>query len=316
MEQTVDGELDGDEPGQPEADDEPGSPGGPVRQSDGEEREAQEGEGERADAEREAGAEDAEPAPTTLEAPEGGEQRSNAEAVRIRSREHRSAHADREDSRGPAGDLPHSSSTTDAKSCRGGDRDDRQGDAAHERSRQVREQTVGGERVVARVPEVVPDENAVTREQVAVQVCGSISGRGAENHQRDRNERGDRAGADDLALGEAVERARVVPTEISTTVPAKPDMRARVGSLSKAAVLVATALALLAGEARAETQAFRVLVVPGLELADLEALQQRAAVGLLVPGAGPRVSEEAALAGLERGTVGTPFGAGFPSDRC
>ena len=101
-----------------------------------------------------------------------------------------------------------------------------------------------------------------------------------------------------------------MPTEISTTVPAKPDMRARVGSLSKAAVLVATALALLAGEARAETQAFRVLVVPGLELADLEALQQRAAVGLLVPGAGPRVSEETALAGLERGN-----GPELPSGR-
>ena len=103
-----------------------------------------------------------------------------------------------------------------------------------------------------------------------------------------------------------------MPTEISTTVPAKPDMRARVGSLSKAAVLVATALALLAGEARAETQAFRVLVVPGLELADLEALQQRAAVGLLVPGAGPRVSEEAALAGLERGTVRNSLRGGLP----
>ena len=104
-----------------------------------------------------------------------------------------------------------------------------------------------------------------------------------------------------------------MPTEISTTVPAKPDMRARVGSLVKAAVLVATALAALAGEARAETQAFRVLVVPGLELADLEALQHRAAVGLLVPGAGPRVSEETALAGLERGMVRNSLRGGLPT---
>ena len=78
-------------------------------------------------------------------------------------------------------------------------------------------------------------------------------------------------------------------------------------------MLVATALALLAGEARAETQAFRVLVVPGLELADLEALQQRAAVGLLVPGAGPRVSEETALAGLERGMVRNSLRGGLPT---
>ncbi len=78
-------------------------------------------------------------------------------------------------------------------------------------------------------------------------------------------------------------------------------------------MLVATALAVLAGEARAETQSYRVVVVPGLELADLVPLQSRAAIGLLVPGAGPRISEEAALAGLERGSVRNSLRGGLPT---
>ena len=59
--------------------------------------------------------------------------------------------------------------------------------------------------------------------------------------------------------------------------------------------------AVLAGPARAAE--FRVVVVPGLELGDLEAVSHRGAVGLLVPDAGPQTSAARSLAALERGEV-------------
>jgi hypothetical protein len=59
--------------------------------------------------------------------------------------------------------------------------------------------------------------------------------------------------------------------------------------------------ALLPAAARAAE--LPVVVVPGLELADLQALSQEGAVGLLVPDAGPDTSASHALASLERGKV-------------
>ena len=47
----------------------------------------------------------------------------------------------------------------------------------------------------------------------------------------------------------------------------------------------------------------RVVIVPGLELADLRPLSERGAVGLLVPDAGPETSATRALAALEHGEV-------------
>jgi hypothetical protein len=67
---------------------------------------------------------------------------------------------------------------------------------------------------------------------------------------------------------------------------------------------VALALAfftILVGEAQATT--FRVVVIPGLELEDLAQLEDLAAVGLLVPGAGPETSAALARAALVRGEV-------------
>jgi hypothetical protein len=64
--------------------------------------------------------------------------------------------------------------------------------------------------------------------------------------------------------------------------------------------------------AQAGTQELRVVAVPGLELGDLSALGEDAAVGLVVPGAGPRVSEQAAFAALERGAVRNSLRGGLP----
>jgi hypothetical protein len=56
----------------------------------------------------------------------------------------------------------------------------------------------------------------------------------------------------------------------------------------------------------------RVVVVPGLEVGDLAALTDRAAVGLLVPDAGPDTSAERARAALERGAVRNSILGGLP----
>jgi hypothetical protein len=75
-------------------------------------------------------------------------------------------------------------------------------------------------------------------------------------------------------------------------------------------LLVAAVLAFGAGPARAEQ--LPVVVVPGLELSDLQPLQSRGAVGLLVPAAGPRTSAAAARAALVRGRVRNSLRGGFP----
>lgn len=91
-------------------------------------------------------------------------------------------------------------------------------------------------------------------------------------------------------------------------------MRGRRASLPARTALVAVALAAAsAGPALATDQSLPVVVVEGLDLADLEALAPAAAVGLLVPGAGPRVSEDAALAALVRGKVRNSLRGGLPS---
>jgi hypothetical protein len=72
--------------------------------------------------------------------------------------------------------------------------------------------------------------------------------------------------------------------------------------------------ALLAGPA--EAAELRIVVVPDLELADLEALADKGAVGLLVPDAGPETSGARALAALERGAVrNSLLGDEPPGDR-
>jgi hypothetical protein len=72
------------------------------------------------------------------------------------------------------------------------------------------------------------------------------------------------------------------------------------------------ALAASYGEDAAAAQRFPVVVVPGLELDDLEPLSRRGAIGLLVPAAGPRTSAEAAVAALERGRVRNSLRGGLP----
>ena len=62
-----------------------------------------------------------------------------------------------------------------------------------------------------------------------------------------------------------------------------------------------------------EARPLRVVAVPGLGLDSLESLARRGAVGLVVPGAGPTVSEEAAVRTLARGRVRNSLRGGVPS---
>ena len=230
-------------------------------------------------------------------------------------------HADREDARRPAGDLPPLLERDRCEERCRGERPRRPPGRCCRRAQPAgtragcRRRTGSG-RVYQRLSQTrTPSRTSRSRYRWA---GASPAGR-AENDQRHRDERGDRAGADDLAPGEGrrAESESASPTAISTTVPAKPDMRARVGSLSKAAVLVATALALLAGEARAETQAFRVRGRP----------RPRARRPRSAPAAsGRRAARTGCRPAGQRGRPpsqgssaewsGTPFGAGFPPDRC
>jgi hypothetical protein len=64
--------------------------------------------------------------------------------------------------------------------------------------------------------------------------------------------------------------------------------------------------------AAAQRQQMQVVVVPGLQLEDLELLARRGAVGLLVPAAGPRASRRSAEAALVRGEVRNSLRGGLP----
>jgi hypothetical protein len=79
--------------------------------------------------------------------------------------------------------------------------------------------------------------------------------------------------------------------------------------------VVASLVAPAAATVRDAREPLRVVVVPGLELRDLQPLVSRGAVGLLVPGAGPRTSRAQALAALERGKVRSSYLGGTPSGR-
>ena len=79
----------------------------------------------------------------------------------------------------------------------------------------------------------------------------------------------------------------------------------------RALAILGLAVALFPANAAAQT--FRVVVVPDLERADLDRLSSQGAVGLLVPGAGPKTSERAALASLDRGQVRNSLRNGLPA---
>ena len=86
--------------------------------------------------------------------------------------------------------------------------------------------------------------------------------------------------------------------------------------VTRTLLVAALVLLVAAGPAAAATQEFRIVLVPGLGLDDLQGLADRGAVGLLVPANGPTASGEQARAALVRGELrnalldgGVPSGA-------
>lgn len=88
-------------------------------------------------------------------------------------------------------------------------------------------------------------------------------------------------------------------------------MAARRPSPLSVAIAVLAAVLAAAGPAYA-AQELPVVVVPGLELTDVAALGDGAAIGLVVPGSGPRITGASALAALERGAVRNSLRGGLP----
>ncbi len=82
--------------------------------------------------------------------------------------------------------------------------------------------------------------------------------------------------------------------------------------MRRALLLLPLALVSPPAAAAAEGQRFAVVAVPGFDLADARSLPRPAAVGLVVPDAGPRTSEERARAALLRGSVRNSLRDGFP----
>jgi len=83
-------------------------------------------------------------------------------------------------------------------------------------------------------------------------------------------------------------------------------------------IVLSVVLALWATAALPETaaaQQLRVVVVPELTTGDLAALEDRGAIGLLVPDAGPKTSAVRARAALERGAVRNSILGGLPGGR-
>jgi hypothetical protein len=83
--------------------------------------------------------------------------------------------------------------------------------------------------------------------------------------------------------------------------------------VTKLVVLSLALLAAWAADAGAQGQTIPVVVVRGLELEDLQALEDRGAVGMLVPGAGPETSGRDARAALVRGEVRNSLRGGQPT---
>jgi hypothetical protein len=81
------------------------------------------------------------------------------------------------------------------------------------------------------------------------------------------------------------------------------DKRIRLYGWRMLRLVALLAVALTVGAGAAQAADFSVVVVPGLQLTDLERLEARGAVGLLSPGAGRRTSEQLASASLVRGKV-------------
>jgi hypothetical protein len=158
----------------------------PAGEESGHAGKAQIEERERREARGHDGKDDGDPDPAELqglERPEGDRQTGG---VGVRPCEERAARDDGEHARGPPGTVAPLPFGQRGKERSGpDDRDQCNEVVADQRGREVVEEAVGEERVVARVPVRVPDEHAVLHELRAVEVGGEIARRRAEEHEQE-----------------------------------------------------------------------------------------------------------------------------------
>ena len=166
----------------------------PAREERGHTGQAEIEEGERREPGGHDGEHDGHPRPAELERLERPKSDGEAGRVRVRAREERPARHDGEHARGPAravAPLPLGERGEERGGRHDGDQSDRV--VADQRGREVVEEAVGEERIVARVPVRVPDEDAVLDELRSVQVGRKIAGRRAEQDEREPDDKGDHA---------------------------------------------------------------------------------------------------------------------------
>ena len=164
----------------------------PAAEEGGDSRQAEEEERERRQPERKDGQPRREPRPPELQSLQRTEARGEAGRIRIGPREERSADDDGEHAGRPARRLPPlPAGQRGEQGGRGDDGDQRDDVVPDEACGEVVEQAVSDQRVVARVPERVPDEDAVAHELGAVEVRRQVARRRAEEHEGDPDDERD-----------------------------------------------------------------------------------------------------------------------------
>ncbi len=147
-------------------------------------------------------AERREPEAAQLEQLERPEHRGEAERVRVLACEQRRRGEHAEDARRPERippPFPQRDRGEEHGRGDGGGEDERQ--VPDERGREVVQEAVRGERVRARVPEVVPDQRAVADEECPVQVNRSIPRGRPDGEHEPCEDGGQRSGEQQLATG-------------------------------------------------------------------------------------------------------------------
>ena len=181
---------------------------GPALERDPAEEQREQEERERARGEREPGEEREAPVAARLDRPEREERERHSERERERRREHDPRPDDRErPARPPPGRAPLAADDDGKRERRGRDRRHREQANPEERSERVVEDAVGDEAVAPRVPEVVPEREAVLEEDGALVGMGGEVAAGRSEPGEDGCERRCRAGREGRLPGE---RSRAV----------------------------------------------------------------------------------------------------------
>ena len=164
----------------------------PARERHGEQREAEEQESKRTEADRQRRANRSDPGTSKLERAERAQQARNPDRERVGAGEDRSRCGDGEDQRWPVGvAAPLLPRDRREERRRQDDCSHREPDVADDAREEVVEEAVRRDGVMAREPEVVPDEDVVPYEIRAIKVRRRVSPCRAQRGQPDSDQGGE-----------------------------------------------------------------------------------------------------------------------------